>query len=819
MGFSSRAKVHLLVAALLGLVIALARSRPPETAPEVVSRPESGVPVNNGYPALACGMNGDVWLAWVSARLPDPLRRGTSGDSQPADQVMLKRRAAGGAWSKELRVSVERAVNSDPALACEAGGCWIVWSCRQGGDFDLFARRVDETLALSEPVRLTAEKGADAAPKAATAPDGAVWIVWESFREGRNRVYAMSGQRGAWRAPALVSAADSSAFRPALAISEAGVVTVVWDGGNQDRYRVFLRQWNGSRWGDIQQAPTPDGFDAYAPKVAADQGARVWMVYAQNSERTPEWGLRGWRPGPMPRPAVRALVWDGERWQLPPARAGSEPGLVAGSADMPDVVLSSRSAPLVVFIRFRGHMNIRLWETHWLKEGWSEPQQLDVGEEEYSIQLLPGAAKQRMDQRPALLVQDNRVLMAYERGTGTFQNRQIAVREFPAAAAAADPALFSRAPAPAPSAPVAVAEKRPSADYNTYFGDIHTHLLMDDGWSGTPDQFFTFARDRRLLDFASYTPHAESNKLLASEIALVQRLAAAFNQPGRFVAIPGWEWTQGDFRVPQEGHKHILNETDDQPFFSATEADSDSARELQRLMKGTTGLMFAHHVSRGYSGGTNFEILDPSVEPDIEIASHWGRFEFYDNPGHIRDQARGCSVQDAWSRGLKVGVVGGSDNHDLFVERMTALTAVLARSLDRRSIFDALRNRRCYATTGEKIRLEVWVNGQPMGSVISVAAPPLVKVKVSGTEVLEKVEVVKFSRGTPPPFPTAYAVAPGAREAAFEWKDLAFSADAAYYVRVTQRADPRISGKTNFGAATGFPNEMAWSSPVWVSKQ
>jgi hypothetical protein len=106
-----------------------------------------------------------------------------------------------------------------------------------------------------------------------------------------------------------------------------------------------------------------------------------------------------------------------------------------------------------------------------------------------------------------------------------------------------------------------------------------------------------------------------------------------------------------------------------------------------------------------------------------------------------------------------------------------------------------------------------------MGSVISAAAPPLVKVKVSGTEVLEKVEVVKFSPGTPPPFPTAYAVAPQAREAAFEWKDLAFSADAAYYVRVTQRADPRISGKTNFGAATGFPNEMAWSSPVWVSRQ
>ena len=354
--------------------------------------------------------------------------------------------------------------------------------------------------------------------------------------------------------------------------------------------------------------------------------------------------------------------------------------------------------------------------------------------------------------------------------------------------------------------------------YQVYFGDIHTHLLMDDGWTGTADQFYAFARDRRKLDFAAYTPHAESNKLLGSEVALVQRIAAQFNQPGRFVGIPGWEWTQGDFKVPQEGHKHVLNETEDQPFFSAMEADSDNSKELTRLMKSTTGIMFAHHVARGATGGTNFDTIDTAVEPDMEITSHWGRFEFFGNPGRTVDETPGSSVQDGWRRGLRVGVIGGSDNHDLFMERGTALTAVLASSLDRHSIFEALRRRRCYATTGEKILLDVRVNSAPMGSVIRSKRAPLVSVHVTGTDVLEKVEIVKFWKSAPDPFPTVYAVSPGGKQAAFEWKDLQFEGNAAYYVRVSQRADPRIVNKKSFGSATSFPNEMAWSSPVWVTE-
>ena len=777
---------------------------------DTISRPAFGPPVNNGYPSLARAGNGDVWVAWVSRRTPDVRRRGSAGDLVASDHIMLKRRR-GSAWAEEIRVSAEDGINSDPAVVAQGEGALAIWAARRGGNYDLYSRTIGADLKLSAEARLTQDAGADAAPRVAIAGDGTVWVVWEAVRGGRYRVLAMTGKDGRWSAPQTVSGAAEQAFRPSLAIGENGVVSVAWDGPAKDSYHCFLRQWSGGRWGEIAEVPSPEGLDAYAASAAAGRDGVVWVAFAQNPSAYADFGLRGSRTPGAPRPLVRVTRYRAGIWE-------TWPGAPFSNADMPFLLAGANGGVQVVMQRLKGHMNFRLWESHLGRGGWSEAQQLDAGEEEYANVKFPGAPKVRVDARPSAVAAGGRVLMAYERGMGVFEDRQIAVREFAAAPEPAPESGYARMIAgAAPARRVDPPTTQRAGEYNVYFGDIHTHLLMDDGWTGTADQFYALARLRRGLDFGAYTPHAESNKLLGSEVALVQRIAPAFNRPGEFVGISGWEWTQGDFRVPREGHKHVINETDDQPFFSATEADSDSSRELARLMRGTTGLMFSHHVARGATGGANFDTVDTAVEPDLEIASHWGRFEYTGNPGRTRDEVSGSSVQDAWRKGLRVGVVGGSDNHDLYSERATALTAVLAKSLDRKSIFDALRNRRCYATTGEKIVLDVTVNGAPMGSMVRRAAGAVVKVAVTGTDELEKVEVVKFGKSAPYPFPVVYAVQPGGRTASFEWKDLEFRDEAAYYVRVTQRAEARIVQKQNFGSATAFPNEMAWSSPVWVS--
>ncbi|MEZ4621453.1 MAG: DUF3604 domain-containing protein [Caldilineaceae bacterium] len=65
------------------------------------------------------------------------------------------------------------------------------------------------------------------------------------------------------------------------------------------------------------------------------------------------------------------------------------------------------------------------------------------------------------------------------------------------------------------------------------------------------------------------------------------------------------------------------------------------------------------------------------------------------------------------------------------------LTCVLAESLTRNAIFDALKNRRCYGTTGPRIDLDFSVNGYLMGSVIEADGPLQIAANVRGTAAIE----------------------------------------------------------------------------------
>ncbi|MGH9427334.1 MAG: DUF3604 domain-containing protein, partial [Terriglobia bacterium] len=82
-----------------------------------------------------------------------------------------------------------------------------------------------------------------------------------------------------------------------------------------------------------------------------------------------------------------------------------------------------------------------------------------------------------------------------------------------------------------------------------------------------------------------------------------------------------------------------------------------------------------------------------------------------------------------------------------FTERETALTAVFATTLNRHEIMEALRQRRCYATTGEPIFLDFRINGSLMGSQIAARTGPRVHVHAIGTGLLERVEIVKHVKG------------------------------------------------------------------------
>ena len=111
--------------------------------------------------------------------------------------------------------------------------------------------------------------------------------------------------------------------------------------------------------------------------------------------------------------------------------------------------------------------------------------------------------------------------------------------------------------------------------------------------------------------------------------------------------------------------------------------------------------------------------------PSVEIATNHGRFEFMGNrPIPHRGGIKGQFVQDILARGIRLGIIGGSDGHGLIWHhhagwkrdsQRTGLACVLAPDLSRQSIFDAIRKRRTFGTTGVKPRIDFRVNNHLMG--------------------------------------------------------------------------------------------------------
>lgn len=177
------------------------------------------------------------------------------------------------------------------------------------------------------------------------------------------------------------------------------------------------------------------------------------------------------------------------------------------------------------------------------------------------------------------------------------------------------------------------------------------------------------------------------------------------------------------------------------------------------------------------------------------------------------------SIVKALLANCRFGFVGGGlddrgEFGDLYDNDQTqyspGLTAVFAEQLTRQSIFDAIYNRNCYATTGERIIVGLFLAGLPMGTEIDTTAKPGLHVNrhitgyVSGTQNLKLVELIRNGK-------VLTKFTPNSHILDFEYDDMESLSDVAldandkkapfvfYYLRVLQE-----------------DGHMAWSSPIWV---
>ncbi len=285
------------------------------------------------------------------------------------------------------------------------------------------------------------------------------------------------------------------------------------------------------------------------------------------------------------------------------------------------------------------------------------------------------------------------------------------------------------------------------------WADLHGHTALSDG-TGTPDDYFAYARDRAALDVVALTDHDHwGMRFLDAEPELWREIAASakrHHEPGRFVTVFGYEWTSWLY-----GHRHVLHfgAPDAERFAirSSVAAEHDEPAELWASLAGQPVLTFAHHSAGGPVATAWSHRPPPELEPVTEIVSVHGSSEALDSPGVIYSPVPGNFVRDVLDTGMRFGFIGSGDGHDGHpgLTRLEAaqggLAAIFAEEHTREAVRAALLARRCYATNGARIWLRFALDGRPMGSVVAGdgGRPHALEIAVLGTAPIERVELVR----------------------------------------------------------------------------
>ncbi len=360
-----------------------------------------------------------------------------------------------------------------------------------------------------------------------------------------------------------------------------------------------------------------------------------------------------------------------------------------------------------------------------------------------------------------------------------------------------------------------------------YWGDIHIHTKFShDGQGENP---YPYAREVAGLDFAAAADHWQSIGDTGYE--MLKTWAENAYEPGKFVTIPG------DERNPKHWHGHENIYFRDMDYFMASKVHcSDESSSITReawpefdperamLIPHHTGISFGK-LPQGNGNAIDINAFDTEgLLSTVEIYSHHGQSETY-APQHIlayefnrmRNPERRANTsvpgphyaQDYWMQGKKLGVIASSDEHSgRGGMRHGGVAAVYAETLTREGIFDAIRARKSYATTGEHILLEFNINKASMGETLKVPKdkPMEISLKVWGTDILLRVEILRYRFGLDKAFVPILSVPPRPESMDAEYTfEKTITHDSVYYARIIQEP-------LNWPA-------MAWSTPIWIETE
>lgn len=293
----------------------------------------------------------------------------------------------------------------------------------------------------------------------------------------------------------------------------------------------------------------------------------------------------------------------------------------------------------------------------------------------------------------------------------------------------------------------------PQGQFKIHWGDIHGQSGKTVG-TGSIDEYFRFARDEGMLDFTS---HCANDFQVDEEYwAEIQDAVKKYHETGEHVTLLCNEWSAN---TVSGGDNNVYYFDDGEPLVASGSWQNGEGfnkhrgtypiEDLYKYYEGRDDVLIVPHQGGRPARLRNPNDIDSSLTTLIEINSIWGVFEWFG--------------QEAIERGYKVGFIAGSDDHTgrLGAARPTShftvdetaslqaadfnvkggLMAAKMDALTRESLWDAMTERRCYGTTGERILLDVDLDGAEMGTEIRIDTDPTFNVAAYGTSPIKRIDL------------------------------------------------------------------------------
>jgi hypothetical protein len=748
-------------------------------------------------PDMAITAGGEVCLVFL-------------GFDDRADHVLATTLRAG-EWQPATAISAAPGVYFPPRIATDKeGGTWVVWSARIDSGYEIRLSGYEGERWLAPELVMS-----DSAPKSnaviTVTPDRSVWIAWEEFRDGGWNIVARRRDRtGVWGEKLQVTSSPTSDSTPALGCDETGQVHLAWmswrDGTYRDgNYEIYATILEPLRVEEPVRVSTSSAVDMEPTMLLSATGLELYWSESY---------LRPKSIGPIAAIAYdtwfdrvfqRSVFKDG-RWSAPAVTR-----LTFNNWGKPFV--GDQVTPL----RPQNRDELWLFHSYMPERGWTDTfwqlRVCRVGPDGITIPLdLSGNGIGSGGRRVAAVEHGGKIIVAEgathrmrarpkERPWSWIQLRTIDPAALPAPVPMPSLTAVARLPIPAnlpvePAGGERVRRRHGGHEWTAYFGNLHLHSDHSrDGRpsEGSPSQNYRVVMDLPRLDFAALSDHAEW--ITPLEWWTLRKTTELWNLPGRFVTIPGYEWTSSVY-----GHKNVFFATDaeagsEQPISSF----GMTPNELWKQLGERSAITIPHHVSHGISQPTNWEFRNDHFQRLVEIFQQRGNYEFDGAPlqqKELRNPVTGAnryidghSVRHALNMGHRMGIIASPDHGGGL-----GLAGVWATSLTRDAVFEAMLARRTFGTTAPKMVLYLEVAGHPLGTIAPRPAGPIeLAASVRGTghgltlAVIrngEQIQEHKFDGST------------------IEWTgrdDAPPKGELYYYLRVTQE-----------------DGHIGWTSPVWL---